>query len=99
MRGAIASIGQDFMSRFRLSLIETHPEGGTPQAIQSSRPRPDRLLSGDPSSPKNRSKRSIKLSIEAYVERLVTEYHLDDAPITHTPLPTSALKLEKRDPN
>jgi hypothetical protein len=36
--------------------------------------------------------------MEAYVERLVTEYHLDNAPISHTPLPTSVLKLEKRDP-
>jgi hypothetical protein len=34
----------------------------------------------------------------AYVERLVTEYHLDDAPISHTPLPTLVLKLEKHDP-
>jgi hypothetical protein len=36
--------------------------------------------------------------MEAYMERLVTEYHLDNAPISHTPLPTSVLKLEKRDP-
>jgi hypothetical protein len=35
--------------------------------------------------------------MEAEVERLVTEYHLDNAPISHTPLPTSVLKLEKRD--
>jgi hypothetical protein len=47
---------------------------------------------------RNRCERSIKLSMEAHVERLVTEYHLDDAPISHTPLPTLVLKLEKRDP-
>jgi hypothetical protein len=47
---------------------------------------------------RNRSERSIKLSMEAYVERLITKYHLDDAPISHTLLPTSVLKLEKRDP-
>jgi hypothetical protein len=47
---------------------------------------------------RDRCERSIKLSMEAYVERLVTEYHLDDAPISYTPLPTSVLKMEKRDP-
>jgi hypothetical protein len=36
--------------------------------------------------------------MEAYVERLVTEYHLDDAPVSYTPLPTLVLKQEKRDP-
>jgi hypothetical protein len=46
----------------------------------------------------NRSERSIKLSIEAYVERLVTKYYLNDAPISLTPLPTSVLKLERRNP-
>jgi hypothetical protein len=32
------------------------------------------------------------------VERLITKYHLNDAPISHTLLLTSVLKLEKRDP-
>jgi hypothetical protein len=47
---------------------------------------------------RNRCEQSIKLSIEAYVERLVTKYYLNNASISYTLLPTLVLKLEKRDP-
>jgi hypothetical protein len=32
------------------------------------------------------------------VERLITKYYLNNAPISYTPLPTLVLKLEKRNP-
>ena len=36
--------------------------------------------------------------MEAYIERLVTKYYLNNAPIAYTLLPTLVLKLEKRNP-
>jgi hypothetical protein len=47
---------------------------------------------------RDRPNRSLKLSMEGYIDRVLNEYHLGDAPIAHSPLPTSALKLAKRDP-
>jgi hypothetical protein len=51
-----------------------------------------------PPSDRNRYEQSIKLSIEAYVERLVTKYYLNNASISYTLLLTLVLKLEKRNP-
>jgi hypothetical protein len=34
--------------------------------------------------------------MDSYIDRVVEEYHLTDAPIADTPLPVSALKLTKR---
>ena len=46
---------------------------------------------------RDRSNRSISLSMDSYVDRVVEEYHLTDAPKADTPLPKVALTLTKRE--
>jgi hypothetical protein len=45
---------------------------------------------------RDRAKRSLSLTMDSYIDRVVEEYHLTDAPIADTPLPVSALKLTER---
>jgi hypothetical protein len=44
----------------------------------------------------DRAKRSLSLTMDSYIDRVVEEYHLTDAPIADTLLPVSALKLTER---
>jgi hypothetical protein len=46
---------------------------------------------------RDRPNRSISLTMDSYIERVVEEYHLTDAPAADTPLPKSALTLTKRE--
>jgi hypothetical protein len=46
---------------------------------------------------RNRVKGTLSLSIDSYINRVVTKYYIDNALPTNTPLPVSALKLAKRD--
>jgi hypothetical protein len=40
---------------------------------------------------------SLSITIDTYVDRLVSESHLTDAPIAYTPLLKPALRLKKQD--
>jgi hypothetical protein len=46
---------------------------------------------------RDRPNRSISLTMDSYIERVVEEYHLTDALAADTPLPKSALTLTKRE--
>jgi hypothetical protein len=46
---------------------------------------------------RDRPNRSISLSIDSYIDRVVEEYHLTNATLVDTPLPKSALTLTKRE--
>jgi hypothetical protein len=46
---------------------------------------------------RNRPNRSISLSIDSYVDRIVKEYYLTDSLPANTPLPKLALTLTKRE--
>jgi hypothetical protein len=46
---------------------------------------------------RDRPNRSISLSMDSYIDRVVEEYHLTDATLVDTPLPKSALTLTKRE--
>ena len=48
---------------------------------------------------RDRKNRVISLTMDSYFDRLAEEYHLQEAPAVHTPLPTSAVKLNKRPDN
>jgi hypothetical protein len=46
---------------------------------------------------RDRPNRFISLTIDSYIDRVVEEYHLTNAPPADTPLPKSALILTKRE--
>jgi hypothetical protein len=46
---------------------------------------------------RDRPNRSISLTIDSYIERVVDKYHLTNALAADTPLPKSALTLTKRE--
>jgi hypothetical protein len=46
---------------------------------------------------RDRPKRSISLTMDSYINRVVDEYHLTDAPPASTPLPKTALTLTRRE--
>jgi hypothetical protein len=45
---------------------------------------------------RDRAERSFSLTMDSYIDRVVEEYYLTNAPIADTLLPVSALKLTKR---
>jgi hypothetical protein len=45
---------------------------------------------------RDRPNRSLSMTMDSYVDRLVEEYHLTDAPKADNPLPKTALNLTKR---
>lgn len=46
---------------------------------------------------RDRPNRSLSITMDSYVDRLVEEYHLTDAPKADNPLPKTALNLTKRE--
>jgi hypothetical protein len=46
---------------------------------------------------RDRTKGTLSLSMDSYIERVVDEYHMADSPAADTPLPVSSLKLTKRE--
>ena len=46
---------------------------------------------------RDRPNRSLSMTMDSYVDRLIEEYHLTDAPKADNPLPKTALNLTKRE--